>query len=475
MTTQKKRVVVLGAGVTGLSAAYRLSQNPDTEVHVFEKESEVGGLCRSFREDGFILDYGPHKFYTLIEGVLGEMCQLMGDDFLVREKSQNLFINGKYFDFPLKMTEMLTKFPPQKSLEILASFGVSAAKNFKNKVDPKSYEDFIIQRFGKSLYQQIFEPMANKMFGNPSQLDPHLAEVRISSPGLVSVMKQLLSRKKIDKTISAPNFHYPKYGFGMIPEKLKQKSEANGVKFHLGVKVKELKLQNGKVSGVCFEDKSGMLQTISCDDVVYTIPMQTIADLIPQLAADVRQACRFVSFRHTIIYYYLLKSQPVLPAMWVFYPESRFRFGRLSEMTKFSPYTAPLGHTALMVDFTCDDLDPTWSMDDSHLGDLLLDQLKPLKLFKRDQIVKNFSKRFRNFYPVYRIGYQERIAKIRSLEKEFNNIYFVGRLGDFNYNNSDQCFDMGFKAAEHIQTNGHVGEAWGELRNDRFDKYRIVD
>ena len=123
MTTQKKRVVVLGAGVTGLSAAYRLSQNPDTEVHVFEKESEVGGLCRSFREDGFILDYGPHKFYTLIEGVLEEMCQLMGDDFLVREKSQNLFINGKYFDFPLKMTEMLTKFPPQKSLEILASFG----------------------------------------------------------------------------------------------------------------------------------------------------------------------------------------------------------------------------------------------------------------------------------------------------------------------------------------------------------------
>jgi protoporphyrinogen oxidase len=473
--SQKKRVVVLGAGVTGLSAAYRLSQNPDIEVHVFEKETEVGGLCRSFRDGGFILDYGPHKFYTLIDGVLEEMCKIMGDDFLTRDKSQNLYLKGKYFDFPLKITEMITKFPPHKSAEILASFGVSAAKGLKDKSEPKSYEDFIIQKFGKSLYSQIFEPMANKMFGNPRQLDPNLARVRISSPGLVSVIKQLLSPKKVDRTISAPTFHYPKYGFGMIPEKLKEKSEANGVKFHLGVKVKELKVSQGSISAVSFEDKNGALQTLSCDDVVYTIPMQAIADLIPNLSSEIRQACRFVSFRHTIVYYYLLKSQPVLPAMWVFYPESRFRFGRLSEMTKFSPYTAPLGHTALMVDFTCDDLDPTWSMDDTQLGELLLDQLKPLKLFDRDKVIKSFSKRFRNFYPVYRIGYQERVEKIRSLEKELNNILFAGRLGDFNYNNSDQCFDMGFKAAEQIEKSQEVGQGWGEIRQNRFEKYRIVD
>ena len=144
--TPKKRVVVLGAGVTGLSAAYRLSQNPDIEVHVFEKENEVGGLCRSFKDGGFILDYGPHKFYTLIDGVLEEMCKIMGDDFLTRDKSQNLYLKGKYFDFPLKITEMITKFPPHKSAEILASFGVSAAKGLKDKSEPKNYEDFIIQK-----------------------------------------------------------------------------------------------------------------------------------------------------------------------------------------------------------------------------------------------------------------------------------------------------------------------------------------
>ncbi|NBY20815.1 hypothetical protein EBQ74_11370 [bacterium] len=69
-------------------------------------------------------------------------------------------------------------------------------------------------------------------------MDPQLARVRISSPGLVSVIKQLLSRKNIDRTISAPTFHYPKYGFGMIPERLKEKSEANGANFTWELKLK---------------------------------------------------------------------------------------------------------------------------------------------------------------------------------------------------------------------------------------------
>ncbi|MFM8315889.1 MAG: hypothetical protein ACKOA8_16545, partial [Deltaproteobacteria bacterium] len=121
------------------------------------------------------------------------------------------------------------------------------------------------------------------------------------------------------------------------------------------------------------------------------------------------------------------------------------------------------------------DLDPTWAMDDTQLGEFLTAQLKPLKLFTTDKVVQCFSKRFRNFYPVYRIGYQERLNKIRALENELSNIFFTGRLGDFNYNNSDQCFDMGYKAAEQILNEGQSSESWSELRQNRFQKYRIVD
>lgn len=470
----KKRVVILGAGVTGLSAAYRLSQSPDCEVHVLEKEGEVGGLCRSFREGDFILDCGPHKFYSNVPGVTESMCEVMGEDFLVRGKVQKLYMAKRYFTFPLSLMEMLTRFSPLKSFKILLSFGLQVLRNISSKKPIVSYQDFVEAKFGRALFEQIFKPMAQKMFGDPAQLDKRLAEVRISSPGLVAVIKQVLFAKKVDRSVSAPEFHYPKNGFGEIPRRLKEKSETQGVHYHLGVTVTKIEQSNGRISGVWFKEGE-KTEYLACDDLIYTIPLQAIAQLMPDLPAEVRQAARFVKLRHTIVYYFLLKKQSVLPGMWVFYPESQFRFGRLSEMTKFSPFTAPQGYTALMADFTCTDSDPEWQMSDEELGVSLMNQLKPLHLFSKSEVVKMFSKRFRNVYPVYEIGYQKRIEALRSLETSFTNLYFVGRLGDFNYNNSDQCFDMGYAVAQQILSASRVDEGWKKLRMNRFEKYRIVD
>jgi protoporphyrinogen oxidase len=471
----KKKVVILGAGVTGLSAAYRLSKNPQYEIHVVEKEASVGGVCRSFNDGDFILDYGPHKFYTLIEGIVEELERLMKDDLLIREKTQSLYLGGKYFSYPLKMSEMALRFPPMKTARALASFGNQMVQNKLHPRTAETYEDFLVERFGRELYELVFDPMARKMYGNPETLDRKLAEVRISAPGLIAIIKQAILGAR-DRTFSAPTFHYPKFGYGMIPQRLQEAAEKNGVKFHLSSKLLNIQSSGGRVSSVVVENGGGQRETLDTEHLIYTIPLSALPQLVgDELPAEVRRACKFVAYRHTIIYYFLLRSKPVLPAMWVFFPESEFRFGRLSEMVKFSPYTAPQGHTALMVDFTCTDTDPEWSMDDRDLGDMLQTQLQPLNLFTQEKVVKRFSKRFRNFYPVYNVGYEQNLKHIRSLEGHFENIYFIGRLGDFNYNNADQCMDMGFMAADQIERLGTTAEGWQNLRTNRFDRYKIVD
>ncbi len=476
MSEGKKKVVVLGAGVTGLSAAYRLSKNPNYQVDVVDKELLAGGVCRSFKEGEFILDHGPHKFYTLIDGILEELKGIMGDDLLERDKTQMLYLSGKYFTFPLKMSEMVLKFPPLKSAKVLISY---ALQIFKNKLAPKravTYEDFIVERFGRGLYSEIFEPMARKVFGAPEGLDRKLAEVRVSSPGLMAVIKQVLFQQKVDRTVSAATFHYPKLGYGMIPQRLEEKSRANGARYHLGAKVLKIETTNGKASAVVLENQAGETVRLECDYLIYTIPLSALDKLLmTEVPEAIREASRSVTYRHSIIYYFLLKSEPVLPAIWVFCPEKKFRFGRLSEMAKFSPYTSPEGHTALMVDFTCEPNDPVWSMDDKAMGEMLLAQLEPMKLFKKDQILKSFSKRFYNLYPTYAVGYQKHLGAIRSLERKMNNLFFIGRLGDFNYNNADQCLDMGFRAADHIIEKGGVDQGWQELRSNQFETYKIVD
>lgn len=140
----RKRVVVLGAGVSGLSAAYRLSRDTRFEVHVVDKELTPGGVCRSFADGDFILDYGPHKFYTLLPGILEELRDLMGDDLLEREKKQTLFMHGRHYDFPLKMSEMVLRFPMKKSVQLLASYAHQVWVNFRTKKVSTSYQDFIV-------------------------------------------------------------------------------------------------------------------------------------------------------------------------------------------------------------------------------------------------------------------------------------------------------------------------------------------
>ncbi len=470
---EKKKIVVLGAGVTGLAAAYKLSLQKNYEVHVIEKSPVIGGLCSSFKEGDFILDYGPHKFYTLIDGIVEELEDIMDGELLIRDKAQSLFMNGKFFTFPLKLTEMLTRFPLHKSVFILMSFFVQTVKSFITRKPSRTYEEFITERFGRGLYASIFEPLAKKIYGNPSDLDRKLAEVRISSPGLVSVIKQLLFSKK-DRTLSAPKFHYPRFGYGRIPEKLKEKAEKNGAQFHLSATVTAIHKSGDKINAVTIKAEGVGTMTIPCEALIYTIPISQIGKLLVDAPESLQNTCSQVKSRNTIIYYFLLKSKPVLPSMWVFYPEQKFRFGRLSEMNKFSPDTVPAGHTALMVDFTCEPSDPAWKMNDQELGEMLLKELDSLKLFKREQIVKQFSKRFESFYPVYHVGFQKQLDSIRDLETQFPNLYFIGRHGDFNYNNADQCLDMGFQAAQQIVDGGSI-EDWRLVRSERFDRYKIVD
>jgi protoporphyrinogen oxidase len=471
----KKNVVVLGAGVTGLSAAYRLSKSGNFNVHVVDKELHLGGVCRSFTDGEFILDHGPHKFYTLLDGILDELKSVMGDELLERDKSQTIYLRGRYYQFPLKISEMVLHFPPLTSAQLIASFGQQAIRNRVAPKEAKTYEDFVVERFGRKLYQEVFEPMTRKVYGSPEMLDRKLAEVRISSPGLIAVIKQALMPKE-DRSVSAPVFHYPKQGYGRIPARLAEVAKKNGAQFHLGAKLRKIEMQDGKPVSVIYESKSGETVRLPCDEIVYTIPISALDKLIVgQLPDSIRRAIQSISYRHSIIYYFLLKGRDILPSMWAFFPEEKFRFGRLSEMVKFSPETAPPGQTALMVDFTCESDDPYWSMNDDQMGEVLRTQMEPLKLFSKGDVLRTFSKRFTNFYPTYALGYGENLKAVRELESMYKNFYFIGRLGDFNYNNADQCLDMGFRVADHIGKNGATPEEWHLTRSQTFDNYRIVD
>src|SRR3989344_1061757 len=135
ITSKKQKIVIIGAGPAGLGAAFELTKDKQAELDllIIDKNSQVGGLARSFKFKGHFFDVGPHRFYT-----------------------------NKLFFYPIKLTDVIKKLGILESVRCLVSF-------VKTKIEPKktakTFEDWVSQNFGKKLYTIFFKTYTEKVWG----------------------------------------------------------------------------------------------------------------------------------------------------------------------------------------------------------------------------------------------------------------------------------------------------------------------
>ena len=101
-----RRIAIIGAGITGLTCAYRLA-GAGARVTVYEKSSEFGGLASSFVLGRSTFDYGPHEFCTENPVLVNILNEILGDDLLVRQKRACQHFEGKFVDYPLSPLQVL--------------------------------------------------------------------------------------------------------------------------------------------------------------------------------------------------------------------------------------------------------------------------------------------------------------------------------------------------------------------------------
>src|SRR3972149_3768771 len=136
-----KKIVILGAGLAGLSSAWKLSE-AGYDVEVIDKKPEVGGLSGTLSYKGFLFDYGGHRFITKNQEIIKEIKNLLGNDFWSNQRKTQYFLWHKYLNYPLELKDMLLKVNPLVSAKPVGDYLCSELSNKMHPVKEESFEDW---------------------------------------------------------------------------------------------------------------------------------------------------------------------------------------------------------------------------------------------------------------------------------------------------------------------------------------------
>ena len=471
---EKEKAVVLGAGVGGLAAGYFLARTGKYQVTVLEKAPVIGGLCGSFEHDGFRLDYGAHKLYSVIPGVLDEIRALMGERLLELPKKNRLFLRGHLVDYPLRLGNLARVLGPLAFLQLGFGYGIEFLRGLFNRRPAKSYEEYIVRRFGRPTYDLVFAPLADKVWGDPATLHPEMARTRVPASGGLEVILKLLGLKRETAETNAETFYYPKRGFGDWPAALAKKIVQHGGQVLVNVDVTGLVQDDGRIT-----DVEGIVRgertSFACDYLVSSIPLPLLGRLVfSDQDSAFNRAVEGLQFRHLILVYLFVERELVLDDQWIFFPQKDVVFSRLFEQKQMNPELGPQNRTALCADFTATEGSELWQTSDEDLARRVVEGLVKSGFVNEGEVNGHLVVRRRNFYPRYDLEYANKMQAVSDKLRGLKNLLTTGRIGMYNYNNSDHCADMGRFIAEHLLAGENPPEIWKALER-RVADYKIVD
>ena len=463
------KAAVLGAGISGLSAGWQLAEK-FFHVDVYEKEDFLGGTSSTFKHGEYLLDYGPHKIYTQMEDVYSEIKKLIGSDLLEIPKRSRIRLEGKYYDYPVRMPQLLLGLNPVTTASLGSSYLYAILQKNKTAPGDASYESYLKDRFGTKLYSMISKPYARKVWGEPDTLSASLAQSSASVPSLSELAKRTVFGDRGKKELSASVFHYPKKGIIEVSNKMAEKIHAHRGKIHLKKEIHKVVLENGHIASAEFSDGT----SCEADYYVSTMPVKELLHIMePAPIRDVANAVDRLKHKNLVLVYLAVNKPRLFEDNWILFPEKEYAFNRIFEQKNFSPYMIPKDKTVLTCELTCSPGDKIWKMNDEKLKEIVVSQLSGAGILSEKDVTECFTKRIMDAYPVYDIGYEEHRQTVMAYLGGLKNLYSIGRSGYFNYVGIADCMDMGFRTAGHIARKGTHME-WEELRKG-FENYQTID
>lgn len=460
-----EQIVILGGGVAGLATGLELARRGH-QVTVLEQGREVGGLARTFVKQtpagAFRFDIGGHRFHSHKPEIIGWVQELMGRDLLHVPRISRIYLprnsRGKFVDYPLQFPGALSIFPPLQAARILSSYAAAALRHKLDGQTPDvSFEDWVVRRFGRELYEVYFEPYTEKVWGVPcTELSADWAAQRINLPSLTEAVKRAIFPGATPPATIISHFWYPRQGFGMIPDRMRQEIERLGSRVLTGASVRAILPDEQVIANpqtgfqVHFEDGTGA-QQLRADRLISSIPVHFLLAGLPAETGSRQMAERFTLRYRDIIVVYLALAMPQVSAdSWTYFPGRELLVGRTHEPRNWSPEMAPSGYTSLSAEVFTSQGEPAWQQPDDALIQQAVADLENTGFLAGGKLLAGWVHRVKFAYPLYDIGYAAKVKEVRGFLDQWQNLHLVGRTGSFRYMNSDGVIEDALRLVDFL-------------------------
>ncbi len=410
MDLKNKKVLVLGAGISGCSTAWLLKRL-GADVTLVEKEEKCGGIGKTHFLDGSRYELGPHVFHA-------------------KEKHTIAF----YEKYGARPIEFYAKMSADDTLETLIDFPYSVDTIFqlpreigravvkelfeieKREIDHSSLETYLQSVVGKTLYENFNLGYSKKFWGKHPKDIP--ANAAASWIGL----------RTTDKRVFLEWQGYPKGDYNEFMEWVKKDIPM------IQANVNGLKKNGSKILGIQTDE-----ELLTSDLYVSTLPLKSC---FPEMSED-------LNYVGNILVAMKLKDGPILPhGIGSVYFPNKYGFKRLTEYPAMSDPSYPNLENGTLISFEYNVY--PWEKNQLNEKDYIEETTIACKELCNQEPLSTRFHYHRDIYPLRNPEQMGKYSKIQEQVAKYENFFMTGRFGNFKYVNMNDCIEMSFDLVSEL-------------------------